>query len=163
MPVSLVALHYWAGAGREFDLLRPLLPAGQRLLAPDLPGFGEQTAPAGFDYTVGSYGDWLVGLLTRNQLTDYLLVGHSMGGKIALAVAARHPPGLRGLLLLAPSPPGPEPLTDAERFASLAAYGQAGEAEKPWSASAPRPCRRPCARRSCTTTCAPTPPHGQPG
>ena len=130
MPVSLVALHYWAGAGHEFDLLRPLLPAGQRLLAPDLPGFGEQAAPAGFDYTVGSYGDWLVSLLARHQLTDYLLVGHSMGGKIALAVAARHPPGLRGLLLLAPSPPGPEPLTDAERAASLAAYGQTEEAEK---------------------------------
>jgi len=51
------------------------------------------------------------------------LVGHSMGGKIALALAARAPGGLAGVLLLAPSPPSPEPMTDEVRTRLLNSYG----------------------------------------
>jgi pimeloyl-ACP methyl ester carboxylesterase len=129
MPTYL-ALHYWAGAGHEFDQLRALLPAGTQLLAPDLPGFGAQASPAGFDYAVGSYADWVAAFVAEQQLTDYVLIGHSMGGKIALALAARQPAGLRGLVLLSPSPPTPEPIGAADRAASLAAYGKREEAEQ---------------------------------
>ena len=129
MPTYL-ALHYWAGAGHEFDLLAPLLPPGSRLLAPDLPGFGAQAAPADFDYSVRSYTDWVAQHIVENQLTDYHIIGHSMAGKFALALAARRPAGLRGLTLLSPSPPSPEPISDADRAASLAAYGKPAEAEK---------------------------------
>jgi pimeloyl-ACP methyl ester carboxylesterase len=127
---TYLALHYWAGSGRAFELLPPLLPPGSRLLAPDLPGFGDQAAPAGFDYSVASYADWVAQYIADQQLTDYHLLGHSMGGKIALLLAARQPAGLRGLLLLSPSPPTPEPISDNDRAASLAAYGKPGEAEK---------------------------------
>ena len=126
---TYLALHYWAGSGREFDLLAPLLP-GSRVLAPDLPGFGAQAAPAGFDYSVASYTDWIAQYILENNLTDYQLIGHSMAGKFALALAARRPAGLRRLTLLSPSPPTPEPISDADRAASLAAYGQPAEAEK---------------------------------
>ncbi len=128
--ITYVALHYWAGSGREFELLPPLLPPGARLLAPDLPGFGSQAAPAGFDYSVASYADWVVQYIAEHKLADYHLIGHSMSGKISLALAARRPTGLRGLLLLSPSPPTPEPISDEDRAASLAAYGQPAEAEK---------------------------------
>ena len=126
---TYLALHYWAGSGREFDLLAPLLP-GSRVLAPDLPGFGAQAVPAGFDYSVASYTDWIAQYISENNLTDYQLIGHSMAGKFALALAARRPAGLRRLTLLSPSPPTPEPISDADRAASLAAYGQPAEAEK---------------------------------
>jgi pimeloyl-ACP methyl ester carboxylesterase len=127
---TYLALHYWAGSGHEFDLLTPLLPHGSRLLAPDLPGFGDQAAPAGFDYSLASYADWVAAYIDDNKLDDYHLLGHSMGGKIALLLASRQPAGLRGLLLLSPSPPSPEPISDADRTASVAAYGKPGEAEK---------------------------------
>ena len=55
--LTYLALHYWAGAGHEYNQLRALLPAGSSLLAPDLPGFGDEPAPAGFDYSVDSYAD----------------------------------------------------------------------------------------------------------
>lgn len=129
MPTYL-ALHYWAGSGREFDLLLPHLPAGSRLLAPDLPGFGAQAAPVGFDYSVASYADWVAHYIAEQQVADYHIIGHSMSGRIALALAARQPAGLRGLLLFSPSPPTPEPISDADRAASLAAYGKPEEAEK---------------------------------
>lgn len=127
---TYLALHYWAGAGHEFDHLRSLLPVGTQLLAPDLPGFGDEAAPAGFDYSVDSYADWVAAFIIERRLEEYILVGHSMGGKIALALAARQPTGLRGLVLLSPSPPSPEPISDHDRAASLAAYGQPAEAEK---------------------------------
>ncbi len=129
MPTFLT-LHYWAGAGHEYDYLRSLLPAGTALLAPDLPGFGAQAVPAGFDYSVRAYADWVADFVAAQKLADYVLIGHSMGGKIALALAARQPAGLRGLVLLSPSPPTPEPISDEDRAASLAAYGQHLEAEK---------------------------------
>ncbi|WP_210513978.1 alpha/beta fold hydrolase [Hymenobacter terricola] len=130
MPHTILALHYWAGAGREFDVLRTLLPAHTVLLAPDLPGFGQQAAPAEFDYSVRAYADWVADYLQQRGLTDFTLIGHSMGGKIALALAARRPAGLRRLLLLSPSPPSGEPISDDDRAASLAAYGKPEEAEK---------------------------------
>ncbi|RZK88349.1 MAG: alpha/beta fold hydrolase, partial [Hymenobacter sp.] len=128
--LTYLALHYWAGAGHEFNHLRDLLPAGTPLLAPDLPGFGSQAVPAGFDYSVGAYADWVADLVAAQNLEEYILIGHSMGGKIALALAARQPVGLRGLVLLSPSPPTPEPISAHDRAASLAAYGQHLEAEK---------------------------------
>ena len=130
MPHTVLALHYWAGAGREFDLLRPLLLPGTTLLAPNLPGFGGQPAPAGFDYSVRAYADWVAAYIARLGLGDFTLLGHSMGGKIALALAARQPAGLRRLVLLSPSPPAGEPMSDDERTAALAAFGNADEAKK---------------------------------
>lgn len=137
--LTYLALHYWAGSGRAFELLAPQLPAGAQLLAPDLPGFGSQPAPASFDYSVKSYTDWVAQYVASHQLTDYVLVGHSMGGKFALALAARQPAGLRSLLLLSPSPPTPEPISDQDRAASLAAYGQRAEAEKTFAKITNRP------------------------
>ena len=128
--LTYLALHYWAGAGHEFNQLRDLLPPGTPLLAPDLPGFGAQAAPAGFDYSVGAYADWIADYVAAQNFEEYIIIGHSMGGKIALALAARQPAGLRGLVLLSPSPPTPEPISDHDRAASLAAYGQHLEAEK---------------------------------
>ena len=130
MPHTVLALHYWAGAGREFDSLRPLLLPDTTLLAPDLPGFGGQPAPLGFDYSVRAYADWVAAYVARHALTDFTLLGHSMGGKIALALAARQPAGLRRLVLLSPSPPAGEPMSDDERTAALACFGKAADAEK---------------------------------
>ena len=42
--LTYLALHYWAGAGHEFDTLQSQLPADTAFLAPDLPGFGAQAA-----------------------------------------------------------------------------------------------------------------------
>ena len=130
MPHTVLALHYWAGAGREFDSLRPLLSPDTALLAPNLPGFGGQPAPAEFDYSVQAYADWVAAYVVRHALTDFTLLGHSMGGKIALALAARRPAGLRRLVLLSPSPPAGEPMSDDDRTAALACFGKVADAEK---------------------------------
>ncbi|MDO7845142.1 alpha/beta hydrolase [Hymenobacter sp. M29] len=130
MPHTIIALHCWASAGREYDLLRPLLPAAATLLTPDLPGFGAQPVPPGFDYSVLAYADWIAAFIEQHGAGEFTLIGHSMSGKMALALAARQPAGLRRLVLLSPSPPAGEPMTEQDRAASLAAYGKPEEAEK---------------------------------
>jgi pimeloyl-ACP methyl ester carboxylesterase len=55
-------------------------------------------------------------------LDRFVLVGHSMGGKIAQLLASRRPRGLAGLVLVAPSPPLPLALPAEVRAAMEAAY-----------------------------------------
>ena len=127
--LTFVCLHYWAGSGRAWQALARRLAPEYAVLAPDLGGFGEAPAPAG-GYSVAAYADEVAALLAARRLRRYVLVGHSMGGKIALALAARRPAGLLGVALLSPSPPTPEPMTEPDRQASLRAFGQRPAAEK---------------------------------
>jgi pimeloyl-ACP methyl ester carboxylesterase len=67
--------------------------------APDLPGHGRSEG-LGRD-RIPAYGDWLVGFLDEARLQEAVLVGHSMGGAIALDVALRYPQRVVGLGLVA--------------------------------------------------------------
>jgi pimeloyl-ACP methyl ester carboxylesterase len=118
----LVFLHYFGGSSRAWTGVIDQLADEHRWVAPDLRGFGNSDAPnAG--YTTSEMADDVIALIASLNLERYVLVGHSMGGKIALAVAARRPAGLRSLVLLAPSPPTPEPVDDSERTRLLKSYG----------------------------------------
>ncbi|MDF7814254.1 alpha/beta hydrolase [Hymenobacter sp. YC55] len=128
-PLTFVCLHYWAGSSKEWQTVGELLAPEYGVLAPDLGGFGGAPAPAG-GFTVDAYADEVAAYIAARQLQQYVLVGHSMGGKIALALAARQPLGLRGVALLSPSPPTPEPMTEEDRQGSLRAFGKRQEAEK---------------------------------
>ncbi|WP_201986659.1 alpha/beta fold hydrolase [Hymenobacter rubidus] len=139
MPPTIIALHCWAISGREYDVLRSLLSADTQLLTPDLPGFGAQPAPARFDYSVRAYVDWLAAYARQQQVADFTLIGHSMSGKMALAWASRRPAGLQRLVLLSPSPPAGEPMSEADRAASLAAFGKPEEAAKTFRKITRRP------------------------
>lgn len=116
-------LHSWGASHHDWDLLAARFSEGR---FPDLRGFGDAGAPPG-PYDVASYADdvarWVEGW------DEYALVGHSMGGKIALAFAARRPRGLARLVLVAPSPPTPEPMEEADRQANLAHHGDRAFAE----------------------------------
>jgi len=122
-----VCLHYWAGAGREWEQVADALAPAFECLTPDLGGFGGAPGPVG-GHSLKAYTDSVAALIAEQQLSSYILVGHSMGGKISLDLAARHPAGLRGLALLSPSPPTPEPMTDEDRTNSLRAYGNTAAA-----------------------------------
>lgn len=117
-----VLLHYFGGSALSWE---PLVQAlGGAYVAPDLRGFG--ASPPSGAMRVEDYADDVAALLPGNCV----LVGHSMGGKVALALAARRPPGLRGLVLVAPSPPGPEPMDDAARAKLRAAWGDPAAARE---------------------------------
>lgn len=123
--MTAILLHAFGGSARSWDLVAPRLSVPT--LAPDLRGFGGSPAPEGA-CDVASYVRDVLALVA--PLEEFVLVGHSMGGKIALAVAATVPAGLRGLVLAAPSPPTPEPMTEEARRALLDGYGDPAVARR---------------------------------
>jgi pimeloyl-ACP methyl ester carboxylesterase len=98
-----------------------------------LPGFGD--APSADGLTVDDMVEHVTRRIRRHGSSRFALVGHSMGGKIATLVAARafagegNVFGLAGVVLLAGSPPSPEPMPDEqrERMQAWAREGLAGD------------------------------------
>jgi pimeloyl-ACP methyl ester carboxylesterase len=72
---------------------------GGVVIAPDLPGHGESDAPA--STTLDADVDLVAALVAQVSEGPIVAVGHSLGGAIVLALAARHPAAVRGVVLLA--------------------------------------------------------------
>lgn len=66
----------------------------------DLPGFGKSSKPlpVGPRYSMVWFGDLVHGYLEANHLDAAYLVGNSMGGRIGIEVALRHPGSVRGIV-----------------------------------------------------------------
>jgi pyruvate dehydrogenase E2 component (dihydrolipoamide acetyltransferase) len=77
--------------------------------AVDVPGFGASDGPT--RPRISAYAEAVVHGLAATGVGDCTLVGHSLGGAIAVAVAERSP-AVRGLALLAPVGFGPIPIAD---------------------------------------------------
>jgi pimeloyl-ACP methyl ester carboxylesterase len=119
---SLVFLHYFGGSSQSWTEVIARLADDYHCVAPDLRGFGASDALPE-NYALKDYADDIADLISTLTIENYVLIGHSMGGKIALTLAARNPKGLKSLILLAPSPPTPEPIPETERIKLLAAHG----------------------------------------
>jgi pimeloyl-ACP methyl ester carboxylesterase len=99
----LVLVHGAGTSGAIWRRTLPLLADGRRVVAPDLPGYGGSPA-AGPGFALEEVTDRLVtGLDEAGVPVPYDLVGHSMGGAIAILLAARHPERVRRLVLVAPA------------------------------------------------------------
>jgi pimeloyl-ACP methyl ester carboxylesterase len=82
----VVLLHGIAGTSATWDAVLPRLAEHHEVLAPDLLGHGESAKPDG-DYSLGAYANSLRDLLEALGLTRATLVGHSLGGGIAMQFA----------------------------------------------------------------------------
>ena len=126
---TLVFLHFFGGSSRTWLPVLKELDLEFPCVAVDLRGFGQTvvTEAAGevSSYSLDLMAADLVEAVGQFGLKRYVLVGHSMGGKVALALAAGYgcPPGLAALALVAPSPPTPEPMPETERVRLLAGLG----------------------------------------
>ena len=111
---TLVFLHYFSGAAISWKWVIDRLGEDFHCIAFDLPGFGD--APSLKWPSLEGYGRFVLQALAELNLDDFVLVGHSMGGKIALQVAAEpRINGLKQVVLVAPSPPTQEPMPVEER------------------------------------------------
>lgn len=99
-PVLFV--HGWMVSGRVWDRVLPLL-ADYRAIVPDLRGSGATPARSGAVTLDGHVAD-LVALCDSLDLRGTHLVGHSMGGQLALLLAAKAPQYFDTLTLLNPVP-----------------------------------------------------------
>lgn len=110
---TLVLLHYLGGSHRTWFPTLPLLDGHHRCVALNTPGFGDAAQVPG--YSVSAMADQIDAKIRALGLSQCILVGHSMTGKVALVLAARRPEYLAGLIFVAPSPPGPQPMSEADR------------------------------------------------
>ncbi|HEX9104911.1 MAG TPA: alpha/beta fold hydrolase [Polyangia bacterium] len=78
------------------------LSARHRVVAIDLPGYGK-SSKANYDYSMAFYARTVEGVIDRLGLRRVVLVGHSMGGQIALTHALRYPGRAERLVLVAPA------------------------------------------------------------
>jgi len=96
----LVLVHGFAGAASNWAVLAPLLAESHRLIVPDLPGHGGST-PLPAAPNLAGFADRVASILEREGAEKSVVVGHSMGGIVALRLAARRPELVRGLVLAA--------------------------------------------------------------
>jgi pimeloyl-ACP methyl ester carboxylesterase len=128
--LSLVFLHYFGGSSQEWNNLTAAISDDFPCFALDLRGHGGRDDADGYERGLDALADDVSEEIEKAGLTQYVIVGHSMGGKVALTLAARQPTGLHGLFLLAPSPPTPEPMSDSGRADSLEAWGDPKTSEE---------------------------------
>ncbi len=118
-PLTLYLLHALGASAGSFDRLADRLAGHVQVEGIDLPGFG--SAANDPDATLDETVAHVIRRLAAHERGPWMLGGHSMGGKIAALVAARvlrgDAPlfGLAGMVLMAPSPPRPEPMDEDRR------------------------------------------------
>jgi pimeloyl-ACP methyl ester carboxylesterase len=106
---SPIVLLHGVGANRTiWRHVTPMLASRRTVVAPDIPGFGE-SPPAGDGFGLEETADALAGELERLVGAPFDLVGNSLGGAVALALAGRRPELVRRLVLSAPAGLSPAP------------------------------------------------------
>jgi len=103
----ILLVHGYGGDRNSWLFLQEPLAAKYRVYALDLPGHGTSAKDVG-DGRPGLLADSVTGVLDDLGAARAHLVGHSMGGAVALAAAARDPGRIASLTLIAPSGFGPE-------------------------------------------------------
>ena len=110
---ALVLIHGWCCNRDHFRLQADHLKQQHRVLSVDLPGHGGSAAPAD-GYSIPVLATEIAALIRELALDRPVVVGHSLGGLIALELAATHPEAVRAIVMVDPAPLAkPEPLRAA--------------------------------------------------
>ena len=115
--VPVVLLHGFTGSASTWEgLAAALAEAGRSAIAVDLIGHGLSDAPrAPSRYAIERVADDLVALLSQLGHPSARWLGYSMGGRVALVLAARHPRSVDALLLEGATAGLSDPAERAER------------------------------------------------
>jgi pimeloyl-ACP methyl ester carboxylesterase len=114
---ALLLIHGLGGHRQTWNHVVDTLARTHTVIAPDLPGHGESDAPAG-DYSLGAHAAALRDLLFALDVSSVTLVGHSLGGGVALQFAYQFPERASRLVLIGSGGLGPE-VSWALRIASM--------------------------------------------
>jgi pimeloyl-ACP methyl ester carboxylesterase len=97
---AVVFVHGNPGSSRDWDDLLSRVAPFARALALDMPGFGQASKPADFDYTVEGYARFLETALEQLGVERAHLVLHDFGGPWGLEWATRNPERLASAVLI---------------------------------------------------------------
>jgi pimeloyl-ACP methyl ester carboxylesterase len=99
----IVFLHGNTGSSRWWRPTMDALPKGYSMIAVDLRGYGRSPDGSGA-VTLAEHAREVHELVASLDFGDFVLVGHSLGGGVAMQFAADYPEVLRGLVLVDPAP-----------------------------------------------------------
>jgi pimeloyl-ACP methyl ester carboxylesterase len=105
----LLLIHGLAGQMHNFThSLLDKLKRDHRVIILDRPGSGYSTPAPGASAAIGAQAELISHFINALELKRPIIVGHSMGGAIALSLALNHPDQIAGLALIAPLTQVPE-------------------------------------------------------
>lgn len=96
---AVVLLHPSRGYGRMWDFVVPYLLTEFRVIAPDQRGHGDTDKPPAGQYAGEDFAQDLGALLDQLGLRQVILVGHSLGGRVAQIFAGLHPERVTKMVL----------------------------------------------------------------
>ncbi len=99
----VVLLHGLGATKASFLPTVAALGRSHRVIALDLPGFGDSVKPLRANYDAAFFADAVVGALDALGIDRASFVGNSMGGRVAIEMGLSHPERTSRLALLAPS------------------------------------------------------------
>lgn len=85
---DVVLLHGW---GQNIEMMNPIgkgLESNYHITVIDLPGFGSSCEPS-YAYTIYDYYEVVCELLTKLNINNPVMIGHSFGGRVAIVYAAK--------------------------------------------------------------------------
>lgn len=127
---ALVLLHGGLEHAHAWDAIASVLAADWRVIAPDLRGHGDSQWACGPDYGVLDFAADLAALFRHLDLRSAHIVGHSLGGAVALHFAALYPEHVRGVCAIEGLRPvslkGPE--SDEERIDAIRTWADRRDA-----------------------------------
>ncbi|NKQ55395.1 acetoin dehydrogenase dihydrolipoyllysine-residue acetyltransferase subunit [Amycolatopsis sp. K13G38] len=99
---QVVLVHGYGGDKNSWLFVQEPLSEGRTVHALDLPGHGESTKDVG-DGSLDTLANAVLGFLAKKEIPRAHLVGHSLGGAVVVAVAAKAPEKVASLTLVAPA------------------------------------------------------------
>ncbi|WP_375488274.1 alpha/beta fold hydrolase [uncultured Mycobacterium sp.] len=103
----LLLIHGMAGSSATWRSVLPQLSKRFRVIAPDLLGHGESAKPRG-DYSLGAFAVWLRDFLDELGVSHATVIGHSLGGGVAMQFVYQHPDYVKRLILIGSGGLGPD-------------------------------------------------------
>lgn len=113
--VPVLFLHGFMGSGGDWGLIARKFGNKISGIAPDLPGHGETSTDLS-RLTFDSFADGLKNFVEGQFARKPLCIGYSLGGRVALYTACRHPNLFSGLLLESANPGIEDPIERAKRL-----------------------------------------------
>lgn len=115
---TILLLHGFCEDHRIWDFTIPALSQrGYRIICPDLPGFGMSAVIP--NPTLDDYADCMAAILVQEGAESAVVIGHSMGGYVTLALASKYPARVRGLGLFHSHPFADSPENQEARQKSI--------------------------------------------
>lgn len=122
--IPILILHGWnLTSNRLLPLKTELEIRGYNVYCPDLPGFEYSTVHLKPLY-LSDYIDFIKNYTKKNNLGDFILIGHSFGGRIGIKYASQNPENLKILILTGVPGINPVPTPKIIFFLILAKIGR---------------------------------------